>query len=721
MSAVRLVEPDEVRLFEPIGSGSFGSVFRGEYNNKEIAVKKLPSKEKEASILAMLDHPNIIEFYGACEQPGNYSILIEFARYGSLYSFLQTKEAAKLDFEQMIRWALDIARGVNYLHNEAPCKVIHRDLKSKNVVIVGDDYTLKLCDFGASRYLTQTATMTMVGTFPWMAPELIQGKKSNDLCDVYSFGVLLWEMLTREVPFKGMEGFQVAWMVVEKRQRPVLPEKAPEEIKELISTCWAHDPKDRKDFKAIILDLEKMELDQELMDETNSFMGNKEDWEEEYEDLVESMRTEQHSSIKEREEELEKKEMKMKEWEDAQREAAKNHGLINIGQIEETSFNRKFKFTGKGEGAAESIRGMLEAVSGRNLSNQNLKALTRGSSGSSLAALDDKYDKYSSNTSLSSTSSTPGTVQPGLGYRHKRSVGTPPADKYPFSPLLSKHMVQYSPKKHSCPRIEGEAEFGGSTRKTSLGLLGNTQTGESGVLLPKELEEILNAQSMGKPFCKFSRQTSTSNETISYNEARAIIKGPEGTEPRVIENASGDYSKSHSSDNLTLAGKDSRGLNLMTNMSPCSSTANMTQFNTVTCNSPEIFQPGYSPNEERLQQKVGLLQQQVKLLEQELKNILNKPKRGVRVQVNCGPITRDKSSQTDFFISPTESYRSSTIGGSPPDSFKSNISNSSFGSGHSTICPSGGLSGKDLSLQNENALEVLESRHLADPRRARDH
>lgn len=243
--------------------------------------------------------------------------------------------------------------------------VIHRDLKSKNVVIVGDDYTLKLCDFGASRYLTQTATMTMVGTFPWMAPELIQGKKSNDLCDVYSFGVLLWEMLTREVPFKGMEGFQVAWMVVEKRQRPVLPEKAPEEIKELISTCWAHDPKDRKDFKQIILDLEKMELDQELMDETNSFMGNKEDWEEEYEDLVESMRTEQHSSIKEREEELEKKEKKMKEWEDAQREAAKNHGLINIGQIEETSFNRKFKFTGKGEGAAESIRGMLEAVSGK--------------------------------------------------------------------------------------------------------------------------------------------------------------------------------------------------------------------------------------------------------------------------------------------------------------------------------------------------------------------
>ena len=72
----------------------------------------------------------------------------------------------------------------------------------------GDDYTLKICDFGASRYLAHTATMTLVGTFPWMAPEVIQGLKSNESCDAYSFGVLLWEMLTREVPFKGMEGFQ---------------------------------------------------------------------------------------------------------------------------------------------------------------------------------------------------------------------------------------------------------------------------------------------------------------------------------------------------------------------------------------------------------------------------------------------------------------------------------------------------------------------------------
>jgi len=80
--------------------------------------------------------------------------------------------------------------------------------------------------------------MTLVGTFPWMAPELIQGLKSNETCDTYSFGVLMWEMLTREVPFKGMEGFQVAWNVVEKKQRPPIPETTPDAFRNLIATCW---------------------------------------------------------------------------------------------------------------------------------------------------------------------------------------------------------------------------------------------------------------------------------------------------------------------------------------------------------------------------------------------------------------------------------------------------------------------------------------------------
>lgn len=454
-----------------------------------------------------------------------------------------------MDFSQMLNWAKDISLGVNYLHREAPCKVIHRDLKSKNVVISRDNYTLKLCDFGASRYLAQTATMTLVGTFPWMAPELIQGLKSNELCDTYSFGVLLWEMLTREVPFRGMEGFQVAWMVVEKKQRPPIPESTPEPLRQLISNCWDQDPKNRNDFLTIIQSLDDMANDDDLITETNSFMGNKDEWELEYESAVDSMKTEQHSSIKEREEAVAERENKVREWETAQREQAKNHSFYGVAVLEESSFSKNFKFSGTGAGAGENLLAMIESVSGVSLPQRDIhhRALTRGASGSSLTSGTPGTDEenewntkvpYGSNASLSSISSAPGlsTVKSNP-LRHKRSVGTPPlsplaGEKF-FSPMINKHMMPYTPKKTAQPLIEGEAHIGGNSRKTSVGIVGahNPQT----IALPKELEDLLanpTMKSSGKPCYKYSRQKSTSNEYISYNDVRTIVKGPPGTEPQ---------------------------------------------------------------------------------------------------------------------------------------------------------------------------------------------
>ena len=325
------------------------------------------------------------------------------------------------------------------MHSEAPYKVIHRDLKSKNVVI-SDDYTLKLCDFGASRFLTHSATMTLVGTFPWMAPEVIQGLKSNESCDIYSLGVLLWEMLTREVPFKGMEGFQVAWMVVEKRQRPPIPETAPLPLRNLISQCWQHDFKKRPTVSEIIDIMTALADDDALRDETTSFMKSKDEWENEYEDALDSLKTEQHSSVKEREDAVSERERKVREWEERQREEAKNHVFFGVAQIEEQKYSQKIKFSGTGEGAGESVRAMLESVSGYALPNASqaqaiaggpIGALTRGSSGTSLTGTptDDEpgWQKYGSNHSLSSISSAPGsTTIKNQKYFKKRSVGTPP-------------------------------------------------------------------------------------------------------------------------------------------------------------------------------------------------------------------------------------------------------------------------------------------------------
>lgn len=94
-----------------------------------------------------------------------------------------------------------------------------------------------------------------------------------------------------------MEGFQVAWMVVEKRQRPPIPESAPDAIRNLITSCWEHDPKKRQDVGSVIKVLDRLNNDPELEREANKFMIEKDDWEDEYEDLMDSLRTEQHSSV----------------------------------------------------------------------------------------------------------------------------------------------------------------------------------------------------------------------------------------------------------------------------------------------------------------------------------------------------------------------------------------------------------------------------------------
>uniref|UniRef100_A0ACB8G0R7 Uncharacterized protein n=1 Tax=Sphaerodactylus townsendi TaxID=933632 RepID=A0ACB8G0R7_9SAUR len=142
-----------------------------------------------AEILSVLSHRNIIQFYGAVIEPPNYGIVTEYASAGSLYDYINSNRSEEMDMDHIMTWAIDIAKGMHYLHLEAPVKVIHRDLKSRNVVIAGDG-VLKICDFGASRFHSHTTHMSLVGTFPWMAPEVIQSLPVSETCDTYSYGVV---------------------------------------------------------------------------------------------------------------------------------------------------------------------------------------------------------------------------------------------------------------------------------------------------------------------------------------------------------------------------------------------------------------------------------------------------------------------------------------------------------------------------------------------------
>uniref|UniRef100_A0A9J8AS80 Mitogen-activated protein kinase kinase kinase 20 n=1 Tax=Cyprinus carpio carpio TaxID=630221 RepID=A0A9J8AS80_CYPCA len=287
---------DDILFYENCGGGSFGSVYRARWlsQDKEVAVKKLLKIEKEAEILSVLSHRNIIQFYGAILEAPNYGIVTEYASGGSLFDYLSSAESEDISMKQIMTWAMDIAKGMHYLHAEAP---------------------FTICDFGASKFHSHTTHMSLVGTFPWMAPEVIQSLPASETCDTYSYGVVLWEMLTREIPFKGLEGLQVAWLVVEKSERLTIPSSCPDSFACLMRSCWLTDPKDRPLFKHILSTLESMWSDSHLPEECNTFLQNKAEWSRcEIEATLERLkRLERDLSTKEQE--LKERERRLKMWE----------------------------------------------------------------------------------------------------------------------------------------------------------------------------------------------------------------------------------------------------------------------------------------------------------------------------------------------------------------------------------------------------------------------
>jgi len=171
---------------------------------------------------------------------------------GSLYEFLHDKE---VEFDDHLRYimAISIARCVDYLHS---CNLIHRDLKSLNL-LVNQYFEIKICDFGLSRVVDKHAPMTgNVGTVCWIAPEIFSNKKLySEKADVYSYGMILWELITREMPFDDTETFTIP-VLVTKGKRPKIPKTTPKEWSKLVKKCWDQKPEKRPTFPQILTILE---------------------------------------------------------------------------------------------------------------------------------------------------------------------------------------------------------------------------------------------------------------------------------------------------------------------------------------------------------------------------------------------------------------------------------------------------------------------------------
>ncbi|XP_009409582.2 serine/threonine-protein kinase STY13 [Musa acuminata AAA Group] len=252
--------------------GAFGKLYRGTYDGEDVAIKLLEKPEndperaqlmeqqfgQEVMMLANLKHPNIVRFIGACRKPMVWCIVTEYAKGGSVRQFLMRRQNRSVPLKLAVKQALDIAKGMEYVHGLG---FIHRDLKSDNLLIFADK-SIKIADFGVARIEVKTEGMTPeTGTYRWMAPEMIQHRPYNQKVDVYSFGIVLWELITGMLPFPNMTAVQAAFAVVNKGVRPVIPQDCLPALNEIMTRCWDANPDVRPSFSEIITMLQSAQED----------------------------------------------------------------------------------------------------------------------------------------------------------------------------------------------------------------------------------------------------------------------------------------------------------------------------------------------------------------------------------------------------------------------------------------------------------------------------
>jgi serine/threonine protein kinase len=269
-----LISAQDLQCKEPLGEGSSCIVYRGLYKRTEVAIKVMRAHtvsnsilkefEREVSAMLQLRHPNIVLFMGICVER-DLAIVSEFCSGGSLFRLLHDRRDIELSWPQRMKILRDIARGVLYLHEMQP-PLIHRDLKSLNVLLQDevrtsqDSLLAKVTDFGVTRNLDESATMTgQMGTCHWMAPEVLASQPYSLAADVYSYGIMAWEIAARKTPYKHLNPISIPYLVVAKGERPDVTEVergCPQEIVELMKDCWAIEARERPSFSMILDRLE---------------------------------------------------------------------------------------------------------------------------------------------------------------------------------------------------------------------------------------------------------------------------------------------------------------------------------------------------------------------------------------------------------------------------------------------------------------------------------
>lgn len=288
------IPEDQVKRIKRVGEGASSTVYKSKWRGAVVAEKMLFIDDtdesrfrtmKEISILSKIRHPNIIQLIGAfcsCELLCIYS---EFAEHGSLYNLLHDKNVP-VSGDVMRRWALEVGFAISFIHDFEVTGIVHRDIKSPNVLMFplqdfegaacerqyshlpAEQLTTKLCDFGVAHHADISTCGFEVcpdgGTIRWMAPEAITHDPSefSSKTDVYGFGMLLYELNTRQLPYGELEWQQIMMAVALHNARPEMPDFVPTDFRTIIEMCWAVDPKVRPNMPHVLdmLKVASMEL-----------------------------------------------------------------------------------------------------------------------------------------------------------------------------------------------------------------------------------------------------------------------------------------------------------------------------------------------------------------------------------------------------------------------------------------------------------------------------
>jgi len=275
---LQIIKNSDLEELRELGSGTFGTVYHGKWRGSDVAIKRISdrcfagkaSEEQrmktdfwnEACNLASLHHPNVVAFYGVVlDGPGgSVATVTEYMANGSLRQALQRHEKI-FDRRRRLLIVMDVAFGMEYLHGK---NIVHFDLKSDNLLVNLRDPQRPICkvgDLGLSKVKCQTLISGGVrGTLPWMAPELLNGSSNlvSEKVDVFSFGIVMWELLTGEEPYADLHYGAIIGGIVNNTLRPLVPESCDPQWRSLMEQCWSAEPSERPSFTEVVKRLRAM-------------------------------------------------------------------------------------------------------------------------------------------------------------------------------------------------------------------------------------------------------------------------------------------------------------------------------------------------------------------------------------------------------------------------------------------------------------------------------